>query len=126
MQEKIIELENKKVKKKRETKIVELKKYFDSNLSKLKVSILKSEEKILVTAFVVQDDNFEEDLYNAINKTFEDNFEIDKISFSLLAQGESFRKIGEITVDINKFKEVSIQDKTVQEKLKLMNYQTRK
>ena len=87
---------------------------------------MKSEEKILVTAFVVQDDNFEEDLYNAINKTFEDNYEIDKISFSVLSQGESFKKIGEITVDINKFKEISVQSKTIQEKLKLMNYQTRK
>ena len=56
---------------------------------------------------------------------FEDDFQIDKVSFSILSQGENFNKVGEITVDINKFKEVVVQEKTVKEKLKLLNLQIR-
>ena len=125
IQKKIIELENKKILKIRETKILNLKKYFDTDLTNLKVSIIKSEEKILVAAFIVQNNDFEEDLFKAISKTFEDDFQIDKVSFSILSQGENFNKVGEITVDINKFKEVVVQEKTVKEKLKLLNLQVR-
>ena len=125
IQKKIIELENKKILKIRETKILNLKKYFDTDLTSLKVSIIKSEEKILVVAFITQNKDFEEDLFKAISKTFEDDFQIDKVSFSILSQGENFNKVGEITVDINKFKEVVVQEKTVKEKLKLLNLQIR-
>lgn len=125
IQKKIIELENKKILKIRETKILNLKKYFDTDLTNLKVSIIKSEEKILVVAFITQNKDFEEDLFKAISKAFEDDFQIDKVSFSILSQGENFNKVGEMTVDINKFKEVVVQEKTVKEKLKLLNLQVR-
>ena len=126
IQQKIIDLENQKVMKKREAKILNLKKYFDSSLKNLKISIIKSEDKVLVVAFIAQNNNYEDELLMAITKTFEDDFDIDKASFSILSQGEHFEKIGEVTVDINKFKEVITQNKSVKEKLKLMNFELRK
>jgi len=125
IQKKIFELENKKIMKIREGKILNLKKYFDTNLTNLKISIIKSEEKVLVVAFIAQNNNFEDDLLKAIEKTFEDEFQIDKVSFSIISQGEHFKKIGEITVDIKKFEEIIVQEKTTKEKLELMNLQIR-
>lgn len=125
IQKRIIDLESKKILKIRETKILNLKKYFDTDLTTLKVSIIKSEEKILVVAFIAQNNDFEDDLFKAISKAFEDEFQIYKISFSVLSQGENFNKVGDITLDINKFKEVAAQEKSVKEKLKLLNFQVR-
>lgn len=125
LQDEIIKLEEQKIAKAKDEKIQNLKKYYEDNLKTLSSSIVKSEEEILIVAFVIENSNFQEDLYKAIAKTFEDNFQINKLNFNILEKGDGLKKIGEITVDIKKFNEISKQNISTEEKLKLLNYQKR-
>lgn len=123
LQNKILEIENKKILKIREAKILELKKYYDENFNSLRVSIIKSEEKVLVAAFIATKSDYEKELYEALRKSFEDNYGIDKVSFSVIEQGEMIKILGNITVDYKKFGEIDLMNKTIKEKLQLMKFE---
>lgn len=123
LQEKILELENKKILKIREAKILNLKKYYDDNFESLRVTILKSEDKVLVAAFVATKSAYEEELYKALVEAFEDNYGIDRISFSVIEQGESIKILGNVTIDFKNFKEIDLLNKSVNEKLQLMKFE---
>ena len=125
LQNEIIKLEEKKVTKLREERIGKLQKELTQGLTSLSPSLVKSEEDILIMALTVENENYTDDLYKTVAKIFEDEYQINKLSLTILSKGEKIQKLGQVTVDINKFKEVSIMDITIQEKLKLMNFEKR-
>lgn len=125
LQNEIINLEEKKVAKIREEKFGKLQKELSQSLTSLSSSLTKTEEDIFIMALTVENENYLDDLYKTIAKVFEDEYQINKLSITILSKGEKIQKLGQITVDINKFKEVSMMDITIQEKLKLMNFEKR-
>lgn len=125
LQNEIIKLEEKKVAKVKEERLVKLQKELSQGLTSLTPTLVKVEEDIFIMGLTVENENYSDELYKAIAKVFEDEYQINKLSITILLKGEKLQKIGQIIVDINKFKEVSPMNITNQEKLKLMNFEKR-
>lgn len=125
LQNEIIKLEERKIVRIKEERMAKLQKELDEGLITLRPTIMKIEEDILIIALSVEKDDYAEDLYRAIDKIFQDQYEINKLSITLLSKNEKIQKLGQVIVDIDKFKEVSSKDITIQEKLKLMNFERR-
>lgn len=125
LQNEIIKLEEKKITKVKEERLGKLQKELSQGLTSLTPTLVKVEEDIFIMGLTVENENYSDELYKAIAKVFEDEYQISKLSITILSKGEKLQKIGQIIVDINKFKEVSPMNITNQEKLKLMNFEKR-
>jgi len=125
LQKSILKLEEEKIDKTQEKKVEELKKYYDEVLPTVTTAVIKIEDDILVLALIVQNDNFKEELYKALEKTFEDKYQINRVSLSILKRTKNLNKIGELNVEQKKFEEIKEKHISVDEKIKSLGYQKR-
>ena len=125
LQKSILKLEEEKIDKNQEKKVEELKKYYDEVLPTVTTAVIKIEDDILVLALIVQNDNFNEELYTALEKTFEEKYQINRVSVSILKRTKNLNKIGEMNVEQKKFEEIKEKHISVDEKIKNLGYQKR-
>ena len=125
LQKEILKLEEEKIDKTQEKKVEELKKYYDEVLPTVTTAVIKMEDDILVVALIVQNDNFKEELYKALEKTFEDKYQINRVNVSILKRTKNLNKIGELNVEHEKFLEIKEKNISVDEKIKSLGYQKR-
>jgi len=117
IQKKILEIQEKKLLEREEETKKELKFFYDTVLPTVATAVIKVEGNFLVLGIIVQNENYYDEIWDLLIKTFEDKYKINVIDLSILIREKNLKKIIELTIYREEFMLVKDQKLTTKEKI---------